>query len=798
MGVDSIEILVERPRAAVPRLRLSALLPQTAGLNTRRRRLVRVCVPVLALAALVDFLHAFLGLAPSWERAMQGPVVAGANVVAAAVVLTGATAARRDRAVWWLTAAGFTSYAVGGVLWNCWLQFLPHPPTPSIADGFWLAMYPLLAAALGLAGHQSSRGRSRRIVIDGLVAGAAAVAVCAAFIATPLWHAAERNHSAVVTDLMYPVADMTIGVLSFAVLSIRGWRLDRRWALMIGAFALWLLGDSMWALQISHHALTGSSATTLCYLTGCAVVAAAPWQPARRVRPAEIRQANFLAPGILALIAPGILLYSRFEHISLTAFILAWIALLTAMLRTAVAMRDTLLLREVQKAAMTDDLTELPNRRMFLSRLHEQVETVRRQGGTLTTLMLDLDNFKQLNDTLGHDAGDELLRLTGPRLAAAVGGEAMVARLGGDEFAVLFEPNCQAGTAAGVAEALLESVKQPLKVHGLALRLTASLGIASFPSDAGDADALLKCADVAMYEAKRSRRGWAAYHPERDGNSRERLEMGGELAAALEHGEIEVVFQPVADASSRRVRRAEALVRWRRPDGTLRPPSEFLDAVELAGLSRPLTRRVLQLALENARVWRADGHEIAVAVNATVADLLDDSFPDDVEEALRSQGLAADALKIEMTESSVLANPTQVGRVLHRLRALGVGIALDDFGTGYSSLTHLRELPVNGVKIDRSFVTHMGSSLTDAAIVHATIELAHRLGLRVIAEGVEDEATWATLRELGCDAIQGYVLSRPVEPAEFRRQLETMRDGYLADSQSLPTPASTASGGSIS
>jgi diguanylate cyclase (GGDEF)-like protein len=751
-------------------------------------------VAVLATAAVIDFFHVFFGLAPSWEKALAGPVNAGANVVAAAVLLVGAATARRNRRVWRLAAAGFSLYAVGSVLWNCWLQYLPSPPTPSIADGFWLSAYPLLAGALVVSAHSTSRGASRRILVDGLVAGSAAVALCAAFIATPLCHAAERHHGAVVTDLMYPVADMTLGVIGFAVLSIRGWRLDRKWALLIAALALWLLGDSMWALQISDHAMTGNSTAVLCYFVGCTLVAAAAWQPEPRRRAANARQSNFVAPAILALIAPGILLYDRFQRISLTAFILAWIALLAAMLRTAVAMRDTLLLREVEKAAMTDELTELPNRRMFLARLQDEVQALQRRGGTLTTLMLDLDNFKQLNDTLGHDAGDELLRLTGPRLAGAVGQDGLVARLGGDEFAILLEANCDRETVDSVAQTVLESFNQPLEVHGLALRLTASLGIASFPQDARDADALLKCADVAMYEAKRSRRGWEHYNPERDGNSLERLEMSGELVAALENGEIEVVFQAMADTDTRRIHCAEALVRWRRPDGTLRPPSEFLEAAELAGLSRHLTRRVVALALENVCDWRAAGYAMSVAVNTTVSDLLDESFPDEIDAALTSRGLGGDALKIEVTESSILANPTRVGQVLERLREFGVAVGLDDFGTGYSSLSHLRQLPVNRLKIDRSFVTHMCCQPTDAAIVYATIELAHKLNLRVVAEGVEDEATWQALLELGCDSIQGYYLNKPMEPAAFRELL----DSYLADSQSPPTPASTANGGSIS
>jgi len=269
------------------------------------------------------------------------------------------------------------------------------------------------------------------------------------------------------------------------------------------------------------------------------------------------------------------------------------------------------------------------------------------------------------------------------------------------------------------------------------------------------------------------------------------LEMTGELSDALEGEEIEVAFQAIADTDTRLIRGAEALVRWRRPDGTLRPPGEFLEAAELAGLSRQLTRRVVKLALDNVCEWRAAGHVMSVAVNTTVADLLDEAFPDEIEMALRSRGLGGDALKIEVTESSIMANPTRVGEILERLRALGVRIALDDFGTGYSSLTHLRQLPVDRLKIDRSFVTPMCSQPTDAAIVYATIELAHRLNLGVIAEGVED--AWQALLELGCDGIQGYWLNKPLGPAAFLELL----DCHLAESQSLPTPASTASRGSI-
>ncbi|HWE58275.1 MAG TPA: bifunctional diguanylate cyclase/phosphodiesterase [Solirubrobacteraceae bacterium] len=811
---SDVTAVIARPKlpSSLPGLKPSALLPRTAGLRPGKRRPVYLGVALLAATAFADLLHVVFGLAPSWESAMQGPVVAGTNVVCALLVVAAAARARESRLIWWLSAAGISSYAVADVLWHCWLEYLPSPPSPSIADVFWMGMYPLVGAALVIAARSHSRDQeSKRVLMDGLVATSAAVALCAAFIVPPLIGASQRNHGALVTDLMYPAADMVVGVLAVALLSVRGWRIDRTWMVLIPVFCIWLLGDSTWALQISGFASTGSSAVSLCYLAAFAALGAAAWQPAA---PATVQTSTAATDttthpvvatrALLGLIPPTILVYDHFSRISLSALILTWVALLAAILRVAVMMRDTMVLRDAQRAAHTDELTGLPNRRMFLTALQQRLGLAEDEHGSLTAVMLDLDNFKQLNDTLGHDAGDELLRLTGPRLVRAAGAHSLVARLGGDEFAILLEADCSRADAGTMAKRVLDSFHEPLHVHGLALRLTASAGIATYPTDADGPDTLLKCADIAMYEAKRSRHGWEYYAADRDVNTRERLEMTGELAEALDGEEIEVAFQAIADTDTRLIRGAEALVRWRRPDGTLRPPSEFLEAAELAGLSRQLTRRVVKLALDNLCEWRAAGHEMSVAVNTTVADLLDEAFPDEIEVALKSRGLGGDALKIEVTESSIMSNPARVGEVLERLRRLGVKIGLDDFGTGYSSLTHLRELPVDRLKIDRSFVTNMCREPADAAIVYATIALAHKLNLGVIAEGVEDEATWQALLELGCDGVQGYWLNKPMEPAAFRELLEANHpgvarsDGYFAESQSLPTPASTASGGSIS
>ncbi len=776
------------------------MVPGTAVLGRRTRWIVHAGFALLVAMIAADLLHVVFGVGgSSWESAMRGYVVAGAGLVCLVNVAIRAAVEREHRAIWTFAAIGVGCYALAFVLWGVWLEHLQHPPYPSVSDYLWKAFYIFAGCAIiGAGGRSAQRGASTKIWLDTLIAVTGTAAIATAFIIPPIEHAARGAHAAVANDLQYPVADAVILVLSVAVVGMRGWRPDRKWVLLIASMALLLAGDFTWTIEIAHGARTADSADILTYLLAFTFASAAVWQPERDPLALDSQHwSTVIVPIAFTVVAPTILVFDHFSRVSLAAFVLTMTSLVAAIMRMTLAMRDMLAFGHIRRAALTDELTGLPNRRMFLAKLRDEVATVERDGGSLTTLMLDLDNFKQLNDTLGHDAGDELLRVIGTRLTAAASDGTTVSRLGGDEFAILLAQNASREAAEAATQGVLDSFKRPFHVHGLVLRLTASVGIASFPQDADSPEALLKCADVAMYDAKRSRRGFEHYSSERDDYTRERLELSGELAEALESGEIEAAFQPIADAHTRRIFGAEALVRWRRPDGTLRPPSEFLEAAELAGLSRPLTRRVMSLALAQVRQWQEAGNRLYVCVNVTVADLLDDSFPDEVWGALEAHGLDADVLKIEVTESSIVANPERIGSVLRRLRALGVEVALDDFGTGYSSLTHLRELPIDFVKIDRSFVTNMCNETTDAAIVYAIIELAHRLDLRVVAEGVEDERTWQELSRLGCERVQGYALAHPLPAEEFAALLTAAPSGHFAESQSVPTPASTASGGSI-
>jgi diguanylate cyclase (GGDEF)-like protein len=471
------------------------------------------------------------------------------------------------------------------------------------------------------------------------------------------------------------------------------------------------------------------------------------------------------------LVALGVLVYDHVQRLNPLALGLAILTLLAAVVRMVLAFRDLRSLAEARRQAATDDLTSLPNRRLFMRRAGEGIIAARLTGGELSVLMLDLDNFKELNDTLGHNAGDALLRLIGPRLVAALRTTDTVARLGGDEFAILLDPKPDEFGVIRVAEKVLEALRVPFELQGLGLRVTVSIGIASFPAHARDVDELMKHADIAMYQAKTARSGYEFYASERDTNSREKLGLAAELADALEHDGIEVHFQPKADARSRRIVGIEALVRWRRSDGRLDPPLEFVGAAEHAGLSRTLTRKVLELALDQLARWHRAGHDLHIAINTTVADLLDVRFPREVIDALDDRGLPSNAVVLEVTESSLMSDPERIGNVLEELGAFGIGLSLDDFGTGYSSLAHLKSLPVTEVKIDRSFVGRMCTDTTDAAIVQATIQLSHALGIRVVAEGVEDEQTWEALEAMGCELIQGYAVSPPVPGDQLEQQL---------------------------
>jgi len=429
--------------------------------------------------------------------------------------------------------------------------------------------------------------------------------------------------------------------------------------------------------------------------------------------------------------------------------------------------------RALTRQAFTDQLTGLPNRALLHDRTQQAIRLAGRQGLTAALLLLDLDRFKEVNDTLGHHHGDLLLQQVAERLQGSLRDSDTAARLGGDEFAVLLPQITSVQAATAVADKLRAAIEAPFAVDGLTLDVDASIGVAAYPDHATDANQLLQRADVAMYAAKATHAGYTVYDPTLDQHNPRRLGLLGQLRRALAAGELVVHYQPKADARSARILGVEALVRWQHPEHGLLGPGEFIPLAETTGLIRPLTSYVLQVALRQCRTWLDAGRDLSVAVNLSTRCLLDLTLPDQITQLLENTAVAPERLVLEITESAIMTDPTRALEILNRLHTLGVRLAIDDFGTGYSSMAYLKSLPVDELKVDRSFVKHLRDNQNDAVIVRSTVDLGHNLGLQVVAEGVEDQATWQELATLGCDTVQGYYLAKPMPAAELATWLAT-------------------------
>ncbi|HKQ00522.1 MAG TPA: EAL domain-containing protein [Actinomycetes bacterium] len=437
--------------------------------------------------------------------------------------------------------------------------------------------------------------------------------------------------------------------------------------------------------------------------------------------------------------------------------------------------------------ALHDALTGLPNRTLLRDRTNQAIRQADRELVSAALLLLDLERFKEVNDTLGHHYGDQLLVEVGQRLKAALRGVDTVARLGGDEFAVLLPRIETVEGAVWVARKLQAALAQPFLLEGLSLDVEASIGLALYPEHGDDSDELLQHADIAMYVAKETHAGFVLFQPSLDQHSPRRLALLGELRRGIDYQQLLLHYQPKVHAHTGQVLGVEALVRWQHPEHGLIPPNDFIPLAERTGLIGPLTHYVLDAALYQCRQWQQAGHELAIAVNVSARRLLDLHFPDEVAGLLASWGIPARLLVVEITESTIMADPPRALEILGRLNTMGVQLSIDDFGTGYSSMAYLKSLPVHELKIDRSFVMQMTSDTRDAVIVRSTVDLGRNLGLRVVAEGVEDQTTLQELDQLGCDAIQGYYISRPVPPDDLIHWLKQHQ-------AATPTPPPTGAG----
>lgn len=467
-----------------------------------------------------------------------------------------------------------------------------------------------------------------------------------------------------------------------------------------------------------------------------------------------------------------------YENTRLLMFILGGSAIALGLVIAVVVIRNAnTQANSLQHQAMFDNLTNLPNRVLFADRLQQTLLIARREKRAFGLFAIDLDRFKEINDTLGHHVGDKVLQHVSACARSCLRESDTVARMGGDEFAVLLATISDLDGAVAVAKKILAALGEPFELAGRTLEVGASIGVVLFPKHGEDPDVLMRQADAAMYIAKQTQSGYRVYSEDMGHGADDRMALQSELRHAIVNNELVLHYQPKIDFNANQVSGVEALVRWQHPKHGLMSPDKFIPLAEQSGLIKPLTKWVLKTALRQCEEWYRAGVHLSMAVNVSAISIQDPEFPDQMEKMLGDFDVPAGQLEIEITETAVMSEPVRAVECIRRLSALGFQVAIDDFGTGYSSMAYLKQLLVAKIKIDKSFVKDMAVNHNDAVIVRSTVELGHNLGLKVVAEGVEDQMSWDKLKGLGCDSAQGYYMSRPLPTKDFMDWLQKSKWG---------------------
>ncbi|MGF1663965.1 MAG: putative bifunctional diguanylate cyclase/phosphodiesterase [Kineosporiaceae bacterium] len=703
--------------------------------------------------------------------------------VAAAACFVHRPPTRIRRLAWRALGTGIACNIGGNAYFSLVLAGQSDPPYPSPADAFFLSFYAWAYAGVVLLLRSRTPRFQLSLGLDGLVAGLGVAAVTAAVALPRLLAAGEGSPVEVAMNLSWPIADLMLIVVLVGGSAVARARLDREFGLVVAGLAVTAAADLLYLFADSAGSYVEGGPIDLAFLAGTALLAAAIPGP-RRPHAAEAspspagRGADpggdrsrvgwrlVTLPAAAAIGSLAVLAVPAGEP-SPVARVLAAACVLAALVRTGVTFREMRNLTDVHRQARTDDLTDLPNRRALYERAEE---AVRAATGTtpVALLLIDLDRFKEINDSLGHAAGDTLLVQVGARIRGALRGGDTLARLGGDEFAVLL-PGADVAAALEAARSVTEALATPFPLETVTVHVDASIGAAVAPLHARTRTDLLRCADMAMYDAKAARSGTAVFATERH-HGRDRLQTVEDLRAVLrparqgdaDAGRLTVHLQPQVVLATGAAGGIEALARWQHPTRGLLLPGDFLPLVHATGLTGPLAATVLDAALAACRQWRDAGHLSPVAVNLCAADVHDVTVQRRVQALLDRHGLPPEALSVELTEETLVADIDRTRAVLGALRAEGVTVSIDDFGTGFASLAYLRDLPVDELKLDRGLIRSIVGDDRAAAIVRHAIELGHDLGLRLVAEGVEDEATAGLLAGLGCDVGQGYHLATPM------------------------------------
>jgi diguanylate cyclase (GGDEF)-like protein len=700
-------------------------------------------------------------------------MVDGFELLASVLCLSRALVRRPGRIAALVLGLALLSWSLGDVVLRVESLGGATPPTPSLADIFYLGFYPW--AYIGIVLFM--RGDTRRLTtpswLDGIIAGLGAAAVVAAFAFHGLLQLTGQSKLEVLTNLAYPVGDTLLLFLVVGGTVVLSGRRKTPWLLLATGIAINIAGDTANLFGSSIGASRGGAiANTVAWPISILLISMAVWvRPGRSDPSAPQRPPGFLLPGLAAVAALAILVVGPLSETSRIAIGLATATLMVVGVRLVLSARSLRTLTQKRyRQSVTDDLTGLANRRHLFNILDaffaDEADAPERE---LAFLFVDLNRFKELNDAFGHSAGDEVLKQLAARLKASVGSSDTLIRLGGDEFAVVLM-DAGADHATEVAKRLTASLDEPFTLEAVCPRLSASIGISLAPTDANDSAGLVSCGDVAMYRAKERRSPFVLYEHEEDfdggGN---RLRMADELRASIEQGELVLHYQPLLDLGNDEITTYEALLRWPHPRLGLIPPLKFLPLAEEAGLMPALTAWVLEQALAQCAAWRVAGRPVSVAVNISATNLLDTGFIGLIQDLLKRHDLPTNALILELTETSIITDFERSKLVIEQLQDLGIVVSIDDFGAGFTSLAYLSSLAVGELKLDRTFLAPPAAEEAEnsAQLVRATIELGHTLGLRVVAEGVEDAATLSMLSDLGCDLVQGYFIARPGPPDEL-------------------------------
>jgi diguanylate cyclase (GGDEF)-like protein len=719
----------------------------------------RLLGAALGVALLVQLVHYQFHPWPELSGLLGGWLTTFFEAAAGVLCLVRAARFHKERAVWSLIGVAMLMWAGADLLYTFVYADMEVLPVPTASDIVFLAAYPLIGLAIVLLTRDRVKAPKAGLVIDGLLAALALATVSAAFLIGPMIDAGGGDAAAVAVTAAYQAFDVVLLGMVFAVYALTGWRPGRALLVLGAAILAITVGDSMYTLSLSSSGYQGNVVDWL-YSLGAVLFGVTAWvAPAPKREVLATRGLSFVVPALFTAAALSILIIDHFQPVPTIAIVLAALTLLLSIVRTVSGYGVAKALAQSLSDALADPLTEIGNRNFFAREMMRALATRRRTGASVSVLFLDLNDFKAINDGLGHAVGDQCLQKVAERLTSTLREFETCARLGGDEFGIVLERT--GATEAGVvAERVAAAIDAPMHLAGREVHCGAAIGIAVADDDSS-VDALLHQADIAMYEAKEHSSTYRVFSATTAADSGQ-LELGSQLRRGIEHHELELFFQPQLDLRSDRITSVEALVRWQHPERGLLLPGDFLVAADRSHQMSALTDEVLRLATDALTSWQRQGVVLAVAVNVPGSVLRDGDLAKRFSSMIASKGLLPDCLTIELTEDAVGLDLDWVESSLRELAELGFAISIDDFGQGHSSLNRLHKLPISELKVDRAFVAGMLANRHDAAIVRSTINLGHELDLSIVAEGVEDEATLKQLKDLDCDLAQGYLIARPM------------------------------------